>query len=216
MTMKAKYMWGSDDPFPTSVAFLTMGIGCAAVSATILSEPEGKAAISNGCSIESVKLTILATILYFGIFYGFLGQQTALNVILKSTNKTANRTAERIVLNTVEQRGPFLVFTWLFTVYIDAGLGGRLGLLYAVATLLYAFEYAYYDHFTCLVDVSTQPRYTMIVYMALALLRSAFWPDLPTLRAVLPSSQGMLTAILFFGSVSLHGARMDVSWNATG
>lgn len=193
----AKYVWGSEDPFPLYLNFVLMSLGSTMVSAVILSRPEREPAINHGCGIKSVKMTILATIIYFFVFYQLLGEQTALKVILKSTNEAAHQTADRIVFNTLEQMGPYLVLNWLFTIYVDADLGGRFGILYAILVVFYAVGYTWYGHFTVCVEISTQPRYIMIMYMASALVRAAFLPDKPTLKAVLPSSWASLSVLLF-------------------
>ena len=167
----AKYMWG-DEPFVMSINLILMGLGSAMVSSLVLLWEKGEPAIDSGCDIQSVGLTIIATVLYFFVWYQLLGHQIALKILLNSTNETAHNTADRIVCNTLEQMPCFLLFTWLFTIYVDAGLGGRFG-LYAILVAVYAFSYAFYGHFTVLVELSTQPRYIMILYMGLSLLRVA-------------------------------------------
>jgi hypothetical protein len=50
-------------------------------------------------------------------------------------NADAMHCAHRTTTNTLEQMPLFITLMWLFTVYVDAELGGRLGMLYVAFTV---------------------------------------------------------------------------------
>jgi hypothetical protein len=64
----------------------------------------------------------------------------------------------------------FLVLLWLFSIYIDAEAGGKLGLVYTFYTALYAVCYALYGMDTAMQLFSTVSRYYIIFYMQTSLL----------------------------------------------
>ena len=204
---KSKYLWGSNIPFPFHINFVLMAVGCIEVATMILYiSPKSQPAIDYGCTIESVRGMVVATVLYFVIWYQFLGHQVALKFLLNSTYETAHYIANRIVMNTLEQMSVFLIISWLFTIYIESNLGGTFGLLYVLLTILYGFAYTFYGEFTVLLEISTQPRYIMLGYMAIALLlQASIWTATnndggdapPTLRDILPKSLPLLVVILF-------------------
>ncbi len=80
----------------------------------------------------------------------------------------------QIPLNTLEQMPLFLVLLWLFTFYIDAESGGKLGLVYTFYTALYAVCYAFYGMDTAMQLFGTVPRYYIIFYMQQSLPRALY------------------------------------------
>ena len=77
-------------------------------------------------------------------------------------NKRALHVSGQIPLNTLEQMPLFLVLLWLFTAYIDAEAGGKLGLVYTFYTALYAVCYAFYGMDTAMQLFSTFSRCSLL------------------------------------------------------
>jgi len=205
----AKYWWGTDEVFPMKLLFVAILLGGFVVAAAVVStEPSGPA-ISAGASLASVKLSVLATIFYYFVYYQSIGAQVVLAKFIGNNLPATSNTATRSLGNTLEQMPLFLLLLWLYTIYGDAAIGGVLGLLYAGLTLGYFFAYASYGHFTIHCEFSTQPRYTILTFFALELLCLCFGGSY---YAVLPKNVVLLGLALFVQ----QNIWMNVCWNLLG
>ena len=169
----AKYWWGSDDVFPMPLLMVAIFAGGMVMGATVSATTPSGPAIATGASLASVKMTVIATVCYYFVYYQAIGAQVNVKMALGNRTEAAAHVAERTVVNTLEQMPLFLLLMWLFTLYCDANVGGALSLLYAAYTQLYQFAYASYGHFTINCEFCTQPRYAILTAWALELLFAA-------------------------------------------
>ena len=205
----AKYWWGSDDSFPMKILFLAILLGGFTVGIALsMTEPSGPA-ISAGVSLASVKLSVLATLVYYFVYYQAIGAQVMVRMAMGNDLPATTNTATRSLNNTLEQMPLFLVLLWLYTIYGDATIGGVLGFLYAGLTLLYLFAYASYGHFTVNCEFCTQPRYTILTFFALELLCLCFGGSYYT---VLPKNVVLLGLWMFVQECLW----MNVCWSVFG
>lgn len=166
----ANYPWG-DDSFPLPVFFLACLAGGGLIGALVVTVvPSGVPGIESGASLEAMRLCVLATLAWLGVYYNALGSQLTLKELFKNRNGPAFDLSTRIVYNQLEQAFGFFALMWLHGLYVDAPQAGALGLLYATLRMLYQFAYSYFGHFTVALEFCTQPCYGILYLYSFSLL----------------------------------------------
>jgi hypothetical protein len=167
---KKKFLWESMDPHPPHVFLFCFYLGALTVAVAIRVIGQGTPAIETGLTLSLIQWSITATILCTYVYQAMLGQQVVLKHVWMWKNKRALHVSGQIYLSALEQMPLFLVLLWLFSIYIDAEAGGKLGLVYTFYTALYAVCYALYGMDTAMQLFSTVSRYYIIFYMQTSLL----------------------------------------------
>lgn len=196
----SRYFWGTGNVFPLSVYMSSVALGSLAAAVPLTLTPISEPAIAAGCSFDSVRLSLIATLAYTLLYYNIIGAQVESKVHAGAAHdrEAVAVVAERTLANTLEQMPLFLTLLWLHTVYVDAAAAGVLGLVFVGGRTLYPLCYAWYGHFTVLCSFATSPCYVVINHLAAGLAVPLVWPQ-AALRRMLPSNALLLAAAYFSG-----------------
>jgi len=155
MTKSTKYPWGNE-AMPMSMLPLCILFGAIINGLLLTFTP------ATGAS-ESFRGPVLVTLLWIHTYYNMIGAQIAIKMddkvkeLSEEIITQINAVKDRSLMNTLEQGLPFLVLLWLMTVFVDSGLATSLGASYVIFRFFYGIAYAYFGHFTILVEIITQP-----------------------------------------------------------
>ena len=159
----ATFPWGSDS-FAFSYLPHCIAVGAAATAAAIaLTSPSGPMTC-----LDHARGPVLVTLYWVWGFFNSIKSQ----IMVKSRcggNEQACKVAERSMMNTLEQGVPFLALFWMTAACVDAAIATSCGFVYCAFRMFYGLSYSYYGGFSMLVEVVTQPNYTVLHVFAGAL-----------------------------------------------
>lgn len=163
-----KYAWGSDDYFPLSLYTLSILLSGVFIGLPFVLTAPTTAGVAVGMQLPALSGVVLSNLAYLVVYYSILGAQVSYRMQNKENLTSEGMySVQRITGNTLEQMVPFLLSQWLYAAYVDAAGAATLGWLYVFFRALYGPLWAVYGEFTVLVELSTNPAYS-VIYLLVA------------------------------------------------
>jgi hypothetical protein len=122
-----------------------------------------------------------------------------------AVRERANKIAERGLMNTVEQSGPFLLTLWLHAIFVNPDVSTMFGALYVALRFFYGLCYGAYGEMNLSVQVITQSNYIVVGWWLTAIVvKCCYGVDLhQTIHSVSPYL--LIPAAFFCGSFVVVG-----------
>lgn len=174
----AKFPWG-DDPVPFKFILVLIVVHCTLNGiALLLKGPGGAVTADSYPSPASLHGVVLVTAAWVFLIYVAMGRQKGVQYTKKqhpdsisdAVATQAGRIAERGLMNTVEQSGPFLLCLWLHAIFVNPEVSVLFGWFYVISRFFYGLLYGMYGEMNLMVEVVTQNNYVVIGWWLLAIV----------------------------------------------
>jgi len=182
-----KFPWG-DDAVPFRWILILMVVHCVINGALLgLIGPWGAVSDDQFPTPVALRGVALVTAAWVFLIYIAMGRQKGVQYTKKNQPtamsdavfERASRIAERGLMNTVEQMGPFLLCMWVHAIFVNPTVSTYFGWLYVLSRFFYGLFYGMYGEMNLMVEVVTQNNYVVIGWWLSAIVvKCSFGVDL--------------------------------------